>query len=68
MLRSATRKVAASGAVASTSQPQSLFAVKGIFDAGLVDGVSIIIIFDVFVEGDSDASEGVDNGDERTPV
>lgn len=68
MLGSATREVAASGAMTGASEAESLFAVDGIFDAGLVDGFGVIIIFDIFVESNSDAAEGVDNRNERTPV
>ena len=68
LLGSATTKVATCGAMTSTGEAKSLFTVDGVFLIGLENGASIIIIFDVFVEGDGDATELIYDLDERAPV
>ncbi len=68
MLRGAARKVATSGAVTSTGESDGFDAANSIGFAGFKDDASVVVIFDIFVESDSDAAESVDDLDERTPV
>ena len=49
LLGSATREVAASGAMSSTSETEGLFAVDFVFDARFVDGFGVIIIMNWLV-------------------
>lgn len=68
MLRGAARKVATSGAVTSTGESDGFDAANSIGFAGFKDDASVVVIFDIFVKGDSDAAESVDDLDERAPV
>ena len=68
MLRGAARKVATSGAVTSTGESDGFDAANSIGFAGFEDDTSVVVIFDIFVEGDSDAAESVDDLNERAPV
>ena len=68
MLGGATREVATSGAVTSTGESDGFDAANSIGFAGLKDDASVVVIFNIFVEGDSDAAESVDDLDERAPV
>lgn len=49
LLRGATRKVAAGGAMTSASETEGLGAVDFVRGASFKDGFGIIIVFDVFV-------------------
>lgn len=64
----AARKVATSGAVTSAGKGDGFDAANGIGFAGFKDDAGVVVIFDIFVEGDSDAAESVDDLDEGTPV
>ena len=64
MLRSATREIAASSTVTGAGKTKSLGAVNFVFDTGVEYGFGEVIVVDVFVKGDFDATEDIDNGDE----
>lgn len=56
LLGSAAAKVATCGTMTSTSESDCLDAADSIGLAGFEDDAGIIIVFDVFVEGDGDAT------------
>ena len=56
LLGGATREVSAGGTMAGAGKTEGLFAIDGVFFTGFEDGASIIIVFNVFVEGDGDAA------------
>ena len=49
-------------------ETESLAAIDSVRLTGLEDGAGIIIVLDIFVEGDGDTAESVDDLDERAPV
>ena len=48
----------------STGETKGLAAIDSVRLTGLENGAGVIIIFDVFVEGDGNAAESVDDLDE----
>ncbi len=56
LLGSAAAKVATGGAMTSTGESNCFDAANGVGLTGFKDDTGIIIVFDVFIEGDSDAA------------
>lgn len=62
MLAGATSEVAAHGAVTSAGEAEGFFAVNSVFDTGFIDCIGPAIVGNVFIEGDFDAAESVNDG------
>ena len=56
LLRSTAAEVATGGAMTSASESNCFDAANGVRLAGFEDDAGVIIVFDVFVEGDGDAA------------
>lgn len=68
MLGSSTREITVSGTVTSTGKGNGLSTVDFIRCICLKDCVGIIIVINILVKSDSDATKSVNDGFERTPV
>ena len=64
MLGGTTGEITAGGTMTSTGETKGLAAIDSVRLTGLENGAGVIIIFDVFVEGDGNAAESVDDLDE----
>ena len=68
MLVTTAREVAVVSAVASASQPQGFLTIKLSRNTRLNDGAGVVEVIDVFVEGNRNAPDSVDNLHQCAPV
>ena len=52
----------------SAGETEGLLTINSVFFASFVNGFGVVVIFDVFIEGDVDTVEGVDDINDGTPV
>ena len=68
LLGSATGEIAVGSAVAGAGETDGLFAINSVGGVGFKDCIGVEIVCDIFVKGDSDAAENINDGAEGAPV